>query len=207
MVPNPCVTWSRQITRSLKYNHLSSIMISSYKAHPKMFNVGQVGFPVAQMVKNLPATQEIWVWSPGQEDPLEKGMATHSSILAWRIPWAEEPGGLQSMGWQRVRHNWVTNAHTKCQVRVKGGKISLCWLCNAMHLDCAGWCTFLITPQTKNMGGKIHFVGRVNINHFTEVMLRTALIFWRYMHSHWWIKCHDVGICCRISWGWAGLSL
>ena len=49
------------------------------------------------MVKNLPAMQEIWVRSLGWEDPLEKGMATHSSILAWRIPWREEPGGLQSI--------------------------------------------------------------------------------------------------------------
>ena len=53
---------------------------------------------VAQMVKNLSAMQEIWVRSLGQEDPMEKGMDTHSSILAWRIPWTEEPGGLQSMG-------------------------------------------------------------------------------------------------------------
>ena len=60
---------------------------------------------VAQKVKNLPVTQETWVPSLGREDPLEKGMATHSSILAWRIPWTEEPGGLQSMGSQRVRHN------------------------------------------------------------------------------------------------------
>ena len=57
------------------------------------------------MVKNLPATQETWVQSLGQEDPLEKGMATHSSILARRIPWTEEPGGLQFMGSQRVRHD------------------------------------------------------------------------------------------------------
>jgi len=64
---------------------------------------------VAQMVKNLPATRETWVWSLGQEDPLEKGMATHSSILAWRIPWTEEPGALQFMGSQRVRQNWATN--------------------------------------------------------------------------------------------------
>ena len=59
-------------------------------------------FPVAQMVKNLPATQETQVQSLGQEDPLEKGMALHSSILAWRILWTEEPGGLRSMGSQRV---------------------------------------------------------------------------------------------------------
>ena len=63
---------------------------------------------VAQMVKTPPAVQETWVQSLGWEDPLEKGMAPHSSILAWRIPWTEEPGGLQSMGSQRVRHNWVT---------------------------------------------------------------------------------------------------
>ena len=56
-------------------------------------------FLVAQIVKkNLPAMQESWVRFLGWEDPLEKGMATHSSILAWRIPWREEPGGLQSMG-------------------------------------------------------------------------------------------------------------
>ena len=53
---------------------------------------------VAQMVKNLPAMQETQLQSPGREDPLEKGMTTHSSILAWRIPWTEEPGGLQVMG-------------------------------------------------------------------------------------------------------------
>jgi len=61
------------------------------------------------MVKNLPAMQETWVRPLGQEDPLEKGMATHSSILAWRIPWTEEPGGLKSMDAQRVRHNCVDN--------------------------------------------------------------------------------------------------
>ena len=57
------------------------------------------------MVKNLPAMWETWVQSLGQEDPLEKGMAAHSSILAWRIPWTEEPGGLQSTELQRVRHD------------------------------------------------------------------------------------------------------
>ena len=59
---------------------------------------------VAQMVKNPPAIQETQVQALGQEDALEKGMATHSSILVWRIPWTEEPGGLQSMESQRVRH-------------------------------------------------------------------------------------------------------
>ena len=67
---------------------------------------------VAQMVKNLPAMQEIQVQSLGLEDSLDKGKATHFSILAWRVPWTEEPGGLQSIGLQRVGHNWVTNAHS-----------------------------------------------------------------------------------------------
>ena len=60
---------------------------------------------VAQMVKNPPTIWETWVLSLGWEDPLEEGMATHSSILAWRIPWTEETGRLQSIGSQRVRHN------------------------------------------------------------------------------------------------------
>ena len=72
------------------------------------------------MVKNLPAVQETRVWSLGQEDPLEKEMATCSSILAWRLSWTEEPGRPQSMGSQRVRHNWATNTlSTVCRV--------LCW--------------------------------------------------------------------------------
>ena len=64
------------------------------------------GFPGgSQMVKNLLAIQETWVQSLGGKDPLEKEMATHSSILAWRIPWTEESGGIQSMGSQRVGHD------------------------------------------------------------------------------------------------------
>ena len=63
---------------------------------------------VAQMVKHLPAMRETWVRSLGWEDPLEKEMVTHSSILAWEIPWTEGPGGLQSMSLKRIRHNLVT---------------------------------------------------------------------------------------------------
>ena len=64
---------------------------------------------VAQSVKHLPAMQETWVWSLGWEDPREKEMATHSSIIAWKISWTEEPVELQSMGSQRVGHDWATN--------------------------------------------------------------------------------------------------
>ena len=71
------------------------------------------GIPlVTQTVKNLPAVWETWVPSLSWEDPLEKGMATHSCLLAWRIPWAEETGGLQSTGSPRVGQNWATNTFT-----------------------------------------------------------------------------------------------
>ena len=65
----------------------------------------------AHSVKNLPAIWETWVWSLGWEDPLEKEMAIHSSVLARKISWTEEPGGLQSMGSQRARHDWATNTY------------------------------------------------------------------------------------------------
>ena len=66
---------------------------------------------VAQRVQCLPAMQETRAWFLGQKDPLEKEMATHSSTLAWKIPWTEKPGRLQSMGSQRVGHDWVTSLH------------------------------------------------------------------------------------------------
>ena len=69
------------------------------------YNTSQRLPQVAQTAKNLPTMREMWIQSLGWEDALEKEMATHSSILAWRIPWTEEPGGPQSMGSQRVGHN------------------------------------------------------------------------------------------------------
>ena len=75
----------------------------------------RLGFPSGSEVNNTASVkkmQETQVWSLGWEDPLEEGMATHSSVLAWRIPRTEELGGLQSMGLQRVRHDWVTNTST-----------------------------------------------------------------------------------------------
>ena len=77
-----------------------------------------MGFPGGSDVKNLPAMQRpgLMVWYPGQQDPLEKGMATYSHVLAWKIPWTEESGGIQSMGSQRVKHKWETNTSTfSCQ--------------------------------------------------------------------------------------------
>ena len=78
---------------------LGNVCSFSYSEHSRMTEKG------AQKVKNLPVIQETWVRSLGQKDPLEKGIVTQSRILAWRIPWTGEPGGLQSMGSQRVRHN------------------------------------------------------------------------------------------------------
>ena len=77
-------------------------------------------FPGGSLVKNLPAIQKTWVHFLGQEDPLEKEMATHSGFLAWEIPWTEEPGGLQSMGSQRVGHNSATNTHTQTHTHYNG---------------------------------------------------------------------------------------
>ena len=73
-------------------------------------NIG--AYLMTQMVKNLPVMQGTWVRSLGWEDPLEKGIATHSSILVWRIPWTEEPSGLKPIGSQRVRHDWATKSNT-----------------------------------------------------------------------------------------------
>ena len=70
---------------------------------------------VAQTVKHLPAMQETWVQSPGKEDALEKEMAIHSSTLAWKIPWMEEPGRLQLMRLQRVGHKWATSLTKECE--------------------------------------------------------------------------------------------
>ena len=87
---------------------------------------------VTQTVKKSPVIQETWVWVLGGEDPLEKVMAIHTSILAWRIPWTEETGGLQSMGLQRVRHDWATIAFFQEMTRdprpLHGGRRGICTL-------------------------------------------------------------------------------
>ena len=87
---------------------------------------------MAQTIENLTAMQETRVQSLGGEDPLEKEMATHSSILAWRIPWTEESGELQSVELQRVGHNWVTNTHTNTYIYIYWRVIALQY--------CAGLC-------------------------------------------------------------------
>ena len=85
------------------HNLLFEIKMQNY--HWKYWNSTIKPSLVAQRLKHLPAMRETWVRSLGREDPLEKKTTTHSSILVWRIPWTEEPGGLQSMGSQRVGHD------------------------------------------------------------------------------------------------------
>ena len=99
---------------------------------------------VAQMVKNPPAMRETWVQSLGWEDPLEKGTATHSSILAWRIPWTEEPGRLQSMGSHRVRHDWVTKHTAHYGQRA--------------HLQCMAYSRYSVNNTTANNHNLIGFL-------------------------------------------------
>ena len=82
-------------------------------------------FSCGSVVKNLPAKQKTWVWSLGREDPLEKEVATHSSILAWEIPWTEEPGGLQSMLLQKVRHNLAAKQQQKCSPQISSLSLAL----------------------------------------------------------------------------------
>ena len=96
---------------------------------------------VAQTVKNLLAMQETQIWSLGQKDPREKGIATHSSILAWRISWTEEPGRLQFTGSQRVGYGWATKTVTLslCSVVYKNIK-SPCCLCVWVAQLCATLC-------------------------------------------------------------------
>ena len=101
------------IKRISLQNYIILIIAKAYHLYSYVFICVYVRASlVTQMVKNPPTMQEIWVGSLGQEDPLEKGIATHCSILAWRIPWTEKLGWLQSMWSQRVGHNWATNAKT-----------------------------------------------------------------------------------------------
>ena len=89
---------------------------------------------VAQMVNNLPSVQETWVRSLGQEDPLEEEMAIHSLLLAWRIPWTQEPGSSSPWGCKRVRHNWATNTFTFRDFNA--GKMTSGQYCSRFQLLC-----------------------------------------------------------------------
>ena len=114
-------SWTSSFPKFLNWKQIRQLSLYSQTERNK--NMTPKLSVSTQTVKNLPTIQDTWVQSLGWEDSLEKGMATHSSILAWRIPGTEEPGGLQSLGSQRVGHNRVTNTtattkiignHTPC---------------------------------------------------------------------------------------------
>ena len=98
------MSWTRVLNMATASLITIVYLIRSFRGHPE-----HIGGKESACNAGDP------VWFLGREDPLEKGMATHSSILAWRIPWTEEPGGLQSMGSQRIGHNWTTFTLTPSQ--------------------------------------------------------------------------------------------
>ena len=101
-------TWHSQLSRLIDYQKK---FLWWWKCSLSYIRASQV----VLMVKNHLPVQEMWVWSLCREDPLEKEIATHSSILVWKMPWTEEPGRLQSMGSQRVGHDWATeHTHSLC---------------------------------------------------------------------------------------------
>jgi len=103
-------TYGLKIFREIFSRKFQKAKLESVHSNNCLHNLYIVlGFCDGSRVKNSPAVQETLVWSLGREDPLEEEMATHSSILAWRIPWTEEPGGLQSIGSQRDRHDGIMN--------------------------------------------------------------------------------------------------
>ena len=146
----PCLTaLIRTSSTWLKGNGVSRhlCLIPDIRREVLIFHCWRWCYPwaslVAKTVRNPPAMRETWVWSLGWEDPLEESMATHSSILAWRIPWMEEPGKLPSIGSQRVGHDWMTKHSTwvfhKCHLLYQGfslqflvlwsfGVMKWCWI-------------------------------------------------------------------------------
>ena len=149
----------------------------------------QRGFPGGSVLKNLPAIQELqemWVWSLGREDPLEEGMATYPNMLAWRILWTEEPGGLQSMGSQRVRHDWSNLAHTLTHRKVWPLSLSPSELLSQVAHDPKEW---------KLMGDKrstnIHKIKKPNwvtnsigTRGIITDRLRIYIYFWEFNFLH-----------------------
>ena len=118
---------------------------------------------MAQRVKRLPALQETWVWSLGQKHPLEKEMSTYSSTLAWKIPWMEVPGRLQSIGLQRVGHDWTTSLSLSFIHFTSFFQDSSCkWLEKAMapHSSTLAW----KIPWTEEPG-RLQSMGSLRVRH------------------------------------------
>ena len=103
--------WTQNAFKSLflPFFNFFLFLLTPLSVYALIIIVSKITSLVSQTVKRLPTMQETQVWSLGLEDALEKEMATHSSILAWKIPWTEQPGWLLSMGSHRVRHDWATS--------------------------------------------------------------------------------------------------
>ena len=115
------------------------LLVVMARFHPFPLSVCVTTYLVAQMVKRLPTMWETQVWPLGCEDPLEKEMATHSSTLAWKIPWMEDRGRLQSTGSQRVEHDWTTSLSLSLSV-VESSDLLLINCCFSVTKSCSTFC-------------------------------------------------------------------
>ena len=168
---------------------------------------------VTQTIKNLPAMQEIWVWSLGWEDPLEEGMAHRPSILFWRIPWTEEPGGLQSMRSQRVGHDWKTE-HTNAHISgvYMPVPISRWWL--ELHVCIAEGADLFPDQGAKILKAKQHASHppakkkKVFEGWFTLILRSCALpeLTWLNSFSSSWIYEHSSSSASPTCYHWKGSS-
>jgi len=127
------------------------------------------GFPDGQKIKNLPVVQETWVWSRGWEDAQQRGMAAYSSVFAWRIPWTEEPGRLQSMGSQTVRH--TTNTHAHIHTVEKNLKKYMYVNHFAVHLK---WCKSTILQLKNSWAKRIYCTSIGTQSHYSVKILNGA---------------------------------
>ena len=159
-----CIQVSQETGKMVWYSHLSKsfpqfVMIYTVKwsIHDLYIRASQM----AQRLKRLPATWETWVRSLSLKDPMEKEMPTHSSILAWRIPWREEPGRLQSMGLQRVGHDWATSLHFTLHRSEISGWQNTAWMypfpnLEPVHCSMSGSnCCLLTCIQVAQQTGKM----------------------------------------------------
>ena len=137
------------------------------------------------MVKNLRVMQETHIWSLGWEDSLEKGMVTHSSILDWRIPWTEEPCGLQSIGSQRVRYMWVTN--TSLHITSYKQKVYVAWYPPTIYHPIS---IVLNANYSRNFSKNYYFLYSIYLLPFTFFFklknrrYRAQWFSYNHLHSH-----------------------